>query len=266
MIKIIVCLKLIIDPEAPFSAFKINKDTMKPVPPEGSPPVISPFDENALEAALKIKDQQDCNITIISLGRLLPKAILQRALAVGADEVIALEGPEFEDLNPFTTAQALANAINKVGGFDLVFTGREAADWDAGLVWAGIAELLDLPSITIARKVEVNDGKAIVDRVVADGIEILEADMPVLINFSNEVGELRYFSIPALIKAKKKEITKWSGSDIYLESLNVMEFRDFYIPDLGLVDCEFIDGDSQVEKGQKLAKKILEEEIILKKA
>jgi electron transfer flavoprotein beta subunit len=266
MIKIIVCLKLIIDPEAPFVTFKINEEAMKPIPPEGSPPVISPFDENALEAALKIKDQQDCKITIISLGRSLPKAILQRALAVGADEVVALEGPEFEDLDAFNTAQALAKAINKVGGFDLVFTGRQAADWDSGLVWAGIAELLDIPSITIASKAEVKDGKAIVERVATDGIEILEADMPVLINFSNEVGELRYFSLPALMKAKKKEITKWSGSDIQLEPLNVMEVGDLYIPDLGLVDCEFIDGDSPVEKGQELARKLAEEGIIIKKA
>jgi len=262
MIKIIVCLKLVIDPEAPFSIFKIDREAMKPIPPEGMPPVVSPFDENALEAALRIKDQQDCKITVLSMGRSLPKAVLQRVLAVGADEVIALEDREFENLDPFNTAYSLANTIKKEGDYDLIFTGRQAADWDSGLVWAGIAESLVLPSITIARAVDVSDGKAIIERVVADGIEILEADMPVLINFSNEVGSLRHFSLPALMKAKKKEIRKVSASDIGLERLGIIEMRDLYIPDLGEVDCQFIAGDSPEEKGRNLARKLNEEGII----
>jgi electron transfer flavoprotein beta subunit len=262
MVKIAVCMKLVIDPEVTFSSFKIDRKAIKPIPPEGMPPVINPFDENALEAALKIKDEQDTKITVISLGRSLPKAILQRALAVGADEVIGLEGPDFDHLDPFSTARALAKAIKKIGGYDLVFTGRQAADWDAGIVWAGIAETLDLPSVTIARKIKIKDGKAIVERVTSDGIEIVEVNLPALINFSNEVGELRPFSLPNLIKVKKIEIPKWSGSDVDLENVNLMETRDFYIPDLGLVDCQFITGESAEEKGRNLARKLAEEQVI----
>jgi len=264
MINIIVCMKLIIDPEVPVSVFKIDREAKKPIPPEGTPPVINPFDENALEAALKLKDAQECKITVLSLGRSLPKAILQRTLAVGADEVIAMEGPEFENLDPFITGLALANAIKKIGPYDLIFTGRQAGDWDAGIVWAQIAELLDIPSITIARKAEVHNGKATVERVVADGIEILESDLPALITFSNEVGELRQFSLPALVKVKKHPIPRWSGSDVGMQDNSVIEIRDFYVPDLGGVDCTFIDGDSAGERGRKLARKLNREGIIPK--
>ena len=162
MPNIIVCMKIIIDPEMPFSIFSIDRENKKPIPPSGMPPVFSPFDENALEAALRMKDEQDCNVTVLCMGQTLPKAVLQKALALGADEAVAVEDPEFDNLDPFSTAQVLANAIKKIGEYDLIFTGRQGADWDAGLVWAGIAELLDIPSITIARKATILDGKVTV--------------------------------------------------------------------------------------------------------
>ena len=113
MIKIIVCVKLIIDPEAPLSIFEIDRKALKPIPPKGMPPVMNPFDENALEAALRIKDQQECKITLLSIGRSLPKAILQRALAVGADEVIVLDDQAFDNLDPFNTVHVLVKGIEK---------------------------------------------------------------------------------------------------------------------------------------------------------
>ena len=264
MIQIIVCAKVIVDPEMPFSAFKVNREAMVPIPPEGMPPVLSPFDERALEAALKIKDQQECKITVLSMGKRSPKSVLQKVLALGADEVIAIEGPEFENLDPFNTAQVLANGIKKVGDYDLVFMGRQAGDWDAGLVWAGVAESLNLPSITIARKAEVVNDKLTVERCVSDGIEILESDMPALVTFSSEVGEPRYPSLKALIEVRRREIPKWSASDVGFKKSSVMEMRDFYEPDLGQVNCYLLPGHSGEQKGRDLAKKLVDEGIILR--
>ena len=264
MPNIIVCMKVIIDPEMPFSLFNVDRENRKPIPPSGMPPVFSPFDENALEAALKIKDTKECVITVLSMGKSLPKAVLQKVLAVGADEVVGLEDQEFENLDPFNTAQVMANAIKKVGDYDLVFTGRQAGDWDAGLVWAGIAELLDIPSITIGRNAEIQDGKVIVERCVSDGIEILESDMPALVTFSTEVGELRHVSLQALMKVKRQEISKWSASDMGFVKSTVMQMRDLYEPDLGQVECYLVPGDSGEDKGRDLAKKLLDEGIILR--
>jgi len=265
MIRIIVCAKVIMDPEMPFFLFEVDRNTMKLTPPEGMPPVISPFDEQALEAALRIKDQQECKITVLSIGKSLPRAVLKKVLAVGADEVVAVEDPEFEDLDPFNTSKTLSNAIQKVGDYDLVFMGRQAADWDAGLVWAGVAESLDLPSLTIARKVLINHGKLTVERCVSDGIEILESVMPALVTFSSEAGKLRDPSLQALVKVRRREIPKWSALDVEFKKSTLMEMKDLYEPDLGQVDCYLLPGHSDEEKGRNLAKKLADGGIILNK-
>jgi electron transfer flavoprotein beta subunit len=263
MCHIIVCMKIIIDPEAPFSVFKIDKESQKPVPPSGMPPVFSPFDENGLEAALRIKDgNPDCRITLLSMGKSLPKAILQKALAVGADDVIAVEDPDFENLDPFNTARVLVKAIEKIGEYDLIFTGRQAADWDAGIVWAGIAELLNIPSITIARRVELLDEKVVVERCVTDGIEFLESELPALVTFTNEGGELRNVSLSALMKVRKQEIPKWSATDVGFEKEDMMVMKELYEPDLAVTECSMISGESFEEKGRNLAKRFVEEGII----
>lgn len=262
MMHIIVCAKIVMDPEMPFSLFKVDKESRQPIPPDGVPPVLSIFDENALEAALKIKDQQECKITVLSMGKMLPKAIFQKMLAVGADEVIGIEDPIFDNLDPFNTAIALTAAVQKMGEYDLIFMGRQSADWDSGLVWAGVAEALDLPSITIAQKAEVADSRLTVERCVADGVEVLESGMPALLTFTSEVGEIRFASLPALMKVKKKTIPKWSAADIGFEKSNVMRLKDFYESDLGEVDCSLIKGESDEEKGRELAKRLMTEGII----
>jgi electron transfer flavoprotein beta subunit len=259
MPNIIVCMKIIVDPEMPFSVFKVDRENLKPIPPAGMPPVFSTFDENALEAALKIKDSQEYKITVLSMGKNLPNSVLQKALALGADEVIGVEGPEFEDLDAFSTAWAMANAVKKIGEYDLIFTGRQGADWDAGLVWAGIAELLEIPTVAICRKAELQDGKVVVERCVSDGIETVESDLPALVTFSSEVGELRNVSLSALMKAKKSQIPKWSALDVGFERVETMTLRDLYEPDLGEADCFIVPGESPEEMGRNLAKKLVEE-------
>ena len=256
MLDIIVCLKIVMDPEVPLSVFKIDKNLKRPVPPAGLPPVVSPFDLNALEAALKIKDQKqdECVITILSLGKNIPKALLQKAMAMGADEAVVLDDAIFESLDPYSTAHALANAIRKIGKFDLIFTGRQAADWDSGIVWAGIAHHLQLPSITIARKAVTFDNRLIVERCVYDGIEVLETDLPALVTFSSEVGEPRFTSLKAMMRAKNKNITQWTASDIGFEPVSGLVMRDIAEPVLVEVDCQLIEGRSDEEKGRQLAR------------
>lgn len=183
-------------------------------------------------------------------------------LATGADEIIILEDPEFENLDAVNTAHALTAAIKKIGNYDLVFTGRQASDWDSGTVWAGLTEFLNIPSITMARKAEVSEGKILVERNGADGIETVECCLPALVTFSNEVGELRYPSLPALQKAKKKEFQRWSSSSIGFSKVHVMEVRDLYVPDFGTTDCRFIPGSDSEQKGRNLARRLIDDGII----
>jgi electron transfer flavoprotein beta subunit len=261
-LEIVVCMKAIIDPEVPHHTFAIDQEAKRAVPPMGLPPVVSPFDENALEAALRLKDQAGCNVTVLSLGKSIPKTLLQTALAAGADRAIAVEDAQFDDLDPFTTAAVLAQAVSRAGGFDLVFTGRQAADWDAGLVWAGIAEHLDLPCVTVAQKAELRDRGLLVERCVSDGIEIVESELPALVTFSNEAGELRNVSVAALMGAKRKEIVKWSAADLGFERATVMQLEDLSLPVLEIVDRYMVGGQDGQEKGRNLARKLAADGII----
>lgn len=262
MPNIVVCMKVIYDPEVPASLFEIDTANRKPVPPVGMSPVFSPFDENALEAALKIKDEHKWTVTIVCMGKSIPKALVQKAMALGADDVVTLEGKEYDDLDPFTTAHTLAAAIEKIGSYDLIFTGRQSADWDAGIVWAGLTEILNIPGITIARSATLNDGNVLVERCVSDGIEYIDTSVPALITFSSEVGELRYVSLPALMKAKKRTYTKWSSADVEVKTKTVLSLMDLYKPDFGKFDCHLINGESDAEKGKNLAKKLIQDGVL----
>jgi len=246
------------DPEMPFSVFKVDQDLKKPIVPEGTASVLSTFDESALEAALRIKDNQDCKITVLSLGVDLPKALLQKLYALGADDVIGIEAPEFDNLDAFSTASALTRAIEKIGEFDLVFMGRQSADWETGLVWAGVAEALNLPSVSLVREAKPGEGQVTAVRCVSDGIEVVEADLPALLTFTSEVGEIRFTSLKDMMKAKKKKIVKWSASDIGFEATQRMNLKELFVPDMPVVDCQIIEGDSDEQKGMRLASTLSE--------
>jgi electron transfer flavoprotein beta subunit len=259
MLNIIVCIKVVTDPEAPVSTFRIDPEERRAIPGQGVPPVLNPYDENSLEAALRIKDVQPARITIISAGKSVPKAVIKKSLAVGADDLVVLEDDSFIDTDANTTACILTAAIRKLGEYDLILTGRMAADTNAGEVGPGIAELLNIPSVTVAQKVEINNQTARVERSLADGYEALEVPLPCLVTVSHEIGELRAAAVKGLIAAQKQPFTTWSASDLGIEPESVREGRPakLYIPER-TVDCEIIAGDTPEKTGATLALKLRE--------
>ena len=264
---IIVCCKQVLDPEAPPASFKIDPSTNKVVPPQGVPPVISPFDETAVEAALRIKDAKGGKISVISLGVNLLRDVVKKPLSMGADELILLGDSAFVDGDAWSTAYALAMAIKKIGRYDLIFCGRQAADWDSGQVGSGIAEILGLPSVTIARKVEALDGKARVERIAGDGIEIIEVSLPALITVSNELGAARYPTIKGIMTAKRKEPIVWKPADIGVDPSKVgaagrrTKLTKLFQP-VKESKCEIIAGDTPEETAVKLALRLREEKAL----
>ncbi len=259
----IVCAKQVPDPEAPPASFKIDPATNKAVPPPGVPPVVSPFDEQAVEAALRIKDAKGGKISVISLGINLLRDVVKKPLSMGADELILLEDPAFVDGDSWSTAFALAAAIKKIGQFDIIFCGRQAADTDAGQVGVAIAEILGIPSVTVAKKVEVNDGKAKVERVTADGFEVVEVSLPALITISNELGEPRYATIKGIMSAKRKEPIIWKPADIGVDAGSIgaagshsKMLRLFQPVKEG--KCEIITGENEEDAANKLAQRLVE--------
>ncbi|WP_054692331.1 electron transfer flavoprotein subunit beta/FixA family protein [Desulfosarcina cetonica] len=197
-LNIIVCVKQIPDPEAPLSDVSIDADNMEVI--VDAPQVISPFDENALEAAIQLSEESGGKVTVLSMGKKLSDSVLRKALAAGADELILLEDNGFDKLDSHSTAAVLAAAIKKIGSYDLVLTGRQAGDWDSGQVGLILGEMLELPCISLAREIKVEDGSVIVKKTVPAGYERVKAALPALITVSNEVGELRYISRTRMLK------------------------------------------------------------------
>lgn len=264
--KFIVCVKQIPDPETPASAFKIDPSGKKVVPAQGIAPVVSPFDAQAVEAALRIKDAQgEGHITVISMGPASARDVIKHALAMGADEGILIDDPALQDVfDPYVTVTVLAAAIRKVGAFDAVFTGRQAADWDWGVTGPALAEVLGLTQATFAKSVVARDGTLVVERVLSDGFETVEIPTPALVTVSNELGDPRYPQLRQIMLAARKQITTYTLTDLGLTADDIrprMELERLYIP-VKESKVEIIEGDSPEEKAATLARKLREAKLI----
>ena len=263
MKQIVVCVKQVIDPEAPPSLFQIDPEAKRAVLPKATPPVLSPFDENALEAALKIKDAQEAFVTVISLGKKLTRTVVRSTLAAGADQLVLLEDEAFGDFNTGLTAGALATAINKLGHYDLVLCGLQSADTNAGLVGTGIAGILGIPCITAARKVEMVNGTVRVEKILPDGYEVIETPAPCVVTTSYEVGALREPGVEAFMSAGKKPVTTWKAQDLGIDPSGIrpVNFLKMYQP-VHESQCEILEGGSPEEKAARLIEKLKETQII----
>ncbi len=263
MKKIIVCMKQVPDPETSASNFKIDEVAKQAIQPKGVSPVLNPFDENALEAALQIKDTQEVKITVLSMGRKLDRTVVRASLEVGADELILLEGNTLENFDSFYTSFVLAAAIKKIGDFDIILCGRQASDTNNGQVGSVIAEILGIPIITIARKIDILEGKVKVEREITDGFEVAEAPIPVLITAGRLIGTLREPSIEGFVAAEKKPINVWSIGElgIDLTQLKRINFSKLSMP-IRDTKCQMIKANSPEESGVNLALKLRENKIL----
>ena len=263
--KIIVLAKQVIDPDMSMSAFQVDRANKKVVTPTSIPPVVNGFDENAVEAALRIKEAQEATITVISMGKGFSMDVMKKPLSMGADELILLQDEAFDTgVDSFMTAHVLAAALKKVGEFDLIICGRQASDWDNAEVPLGIAEILGLPCVTIGKKVEVGDGKVIVERMVPEGIEVMEADLPALVTVSNELGQPRYPTLRGIMAATRKRARTWTSQDLDIDVSQLaprLSLVDLYVPtkDQG---CEFVEADTEEDAGRALALKLREAKLI----
>lgn len=264
---IIVCIKQVPDWEAPADTFKIDPEKKKLIPPPNIDPRISLFDEHAIEAALQLREKHGGKVTILSLGPDFAQRAIKQALAMGADDGILLKDPAFEEADTYATAYILAAAVKKIGAFDLILCGRQAADWDVGQVGLGLAELLGLPCVSIAQKLEVQDGTATVERIVEGGYDVFEVPLPALITVSNEINKPRYPTLRGIMAAGKKQIPVWDASALGLDPARIGPQASYakpmrlYVP-VHEAHCEFIEGESDEEKGEKLALRLREAKLI----
>jgi electron transfer flavoprotein beta subunit len=260
---IIVCMKQVLDPEIPLSLFHIDSQLKSAIPPKAMPPVLSPFDENALEAALRIKDTQEAQITVISLGKKFIKTVMSSALAAGADQLVLLQDVSFGEFNTYLTAKAIAAAIKKLGQYDLILCGLQAADTNNGQVGTGIASILGIPCIAAARKIELEGNKVLVERASTDGYEVIETPAPSVVTTTYEVGALREPGVEAFLSASKKPVTTWNAADLDIETANtdcfVMTQMDQPAHES---KCEILGGADPAEKAVNLVTRLQEIKVV----
>jgi electron transfer flavoprotein alpha/beta subunit len=268
---IIACVKQVPYPDVPVSAYGVDSQANRVTVRDDVPLVISPYDENAVEAGLQLKQEVGGKLTVISLATRPAEGVirdLKQTLAMGADEAILLDDPGFQGGDSGSTAYSLARAVERIGEYDLVLCGLQAADWDGGQVGLGMAEILDLPAASYVTKIEPGDGRVRARCVVENGHQLLELPTPCLLTVASDESLVpRIAPLPGIIRAKKREIPVWSASDLNADTSMIgaagakTSLSKLALPDFEGA-CEFIEGDDLKQAAGMLTERLRTEKII----
>jgi len=215
--KIIVCIKQVPDT----TEVKLNPETGTLIR-EGVSSIINPDDKAGLEAALRLKDACGASVTALSMGPLQADVALREALAMGADDAVLISDRAFGGADTWATSSTIASAIRKIGGYDLIITGRQAIDGDTAQVGPQIAEHLGLPNVSYAEALEIEGDTVIVKRQFEDRYHMIQVKMPCLITALAELNEPRYMTPGGIADAyRNKEITMLTRADLDVEDQNI---------------------------------------------
>src|SRR5208337_1408004 len=213
MKRIIVCLKQAVD----VSQLKIDPATRQLIT-AGAPRKISDFDKNALEEALRIKEKLGgIEIFTLTIDSEDAKAILREALAMGADKAYFVNDPAVQAVDTSGTAYILAQAVRKIGEFDLILGGESSLDSFSGLVGSRLSELLGLPQMSSVRKLSVEGDVVVAERALEDSSETVKTKMPAVVTVTREINQPRIPSLMMIMKASKKEIVNWTLADLAIQ-------------------------------------------------
>ena len=205
----VVCLKQVPDT----SEVRIDPNT-NTLMRKGVPSIINPYDAHALEEAIHLKEKLGGKVTIVTMGPPQAKEALKKAMSFGADRAILLSDRAFGGSDSLATAYILSLAIQKIHEtepVDIVFTGKEAIDGDTAQTGPGIAQRLGFPPLTYAIKIkELTNSTVTVERKTESGRQIVRAQLPALITVEKELNDLRYATLPNMMKAAAYEPEMWN--------------------------------------------------------
>lgn len=199
--QVAVLFKIVPDPEGVYRI--ADGDAW---PGQDLPQVPSVFDENAVEAAVQLKEATQCKVVVFSVGPASCEPLLKRTLAMGADEAVLVESEAPWD--SLAAARILAGALAARGGFDVVLCGREAADTGSGLVGPYVAQALGLPFLTLASEIKVQDGGLRVRRVCDGGYDVFLCRPPVLLTVAGDANRPRMPSVLKMLQVKKTPVQR----------------------------------------------------------
>jgi electron transfer flavoprotein beta subunit len=212
----IVCLKQVPDTQE----VKIDFDAGV-IQHAGVPLIVNPFDEYAVEEALRWKEKLAGRVTVLTVGAAEADEALRTALAMGCDAAVLLADPAFAGMDTAGTAVVLAAAVKKLGDGDVIFFGKQTFDGDTGMVGPRVAALLGVPMLNFVAKVESLDvaGKRVkVERLLEEGREVVTAPLPAAISVIKEINEPRYPSLMGKRKAKNVAVPTWDAAALGLSA------------------------------------------------
>lgn len=262
--KILVCMKQIIDPEVPVRDFRI--DEARRQAERGSASLVTNiFCENALETALQFREANpEVKITALSYGAASAEESLRKALAMKADSAALVLNQEREHPDPLTVARVLAAAAGKLGPFDMVLVGRESGDWGSGQTGALLAEELGVPCVAFVDKIERVGAKLRVKRQTDSGSEVLEVEPPVVLTITNDEHNVpRIPKIRDVMMSGRQPLTKLSANDLGLDAAALGGGNGYYeVVKLSIPQkdskCEFVTGDTLDQQVERLAERLKE--------
>jgi electron transfer flavoprotein beta subunit len=207
---IIVCIKQV--PNTTNVQIDPSTGTLKR---EGVESIINPFDEYAIEEAIRIKERVGGKTTVISMGPPQAESALRDAIARGIDNAVLVSDRAFAGADTWATSYTLATAIKKLGDYDIIICGKQATDGDTAQVGPGIAEMLNIPHIAYVKKVEdIQPDYIKVERMMEDGFDVIQSPVPVLMTVVKEINTPRMPSLRGMMAAKKAVIGKYTAADI----------------------------------------------------
>ncbi len=215
----VVCISHVPDTE---SRIRIGSDSRK-IDEAGLKFIVSPYDEYALEEAIRLKESKGGDVTVVTFGPERAAQALREALARGATKALHVKG-ESSDADSLGIAKVLAAAIRTVP-HDVVFFGKQGVGTDNGLVGPMVAELLGYPQVNVVTKFEIGEGKATAHREIEAAEEIIETSLPVIVTAQKGLNEPRYASLKGIMAAKKIAIDMKSVSDLGLSDGDVLGQR-----------------------------------------
>ena len=215
--KIAVCVKRVPDSEA---RIKVNADKSG-IDESGIKFVLNPYDEFAVEEALKLKEASGGEVVAVSVGGQASQETIRTALAMGVDRGVLLESAALP-LDPLPIARALAGEL-KDGGFDLLLCGKTAIDDSSQAVGPMVAELLEWGCVTSISTLEISDGQGRAEREIEGGVEVVEFALPAVLTADKGLNEPRYPALKGIMQAKKKplEVKPVSLDDAGIEVVNL---------------------------------------------
>ncbi len=208
--KIIVCLKQV--PDAKDVRLDPETNTLAR---EGVQSIMNPYDQHALEEAVRLKETHGGEVTVITMGPPQAEEMLRLAISCGADNAVLVSDRSFAGADTWATAYTLECAINHLGDFDLILCGKQAIDGDTAQVGPGLATRMDIGFITCVQKVQQStpDG-LVVERMMDDGYDVVSVDYPALLTVVKDINDPRVPSLKGKMRAKKIEILTLAAEEI----------------------------------------------------